>query len=86
MSPLTIRQTILRILAETKPFAVPTETLLLRLNTLVRPAVAPVDLRGHLTWLLDRSMVDFIPNELAPDDFDARSWLIREAGLTTLMT
>ena len=84
MTPLTIRQTILRVLAAAKPYAVPAETLLSEVNRLVRPTLTVEQLREHLTWMLDRSMIDFLPDDLAPDDVDARRWHIREAGLAAL--
>lgn len=84
MSPLTIRQAILRILASAKPFAVPGETLLAEINRLVRPSLTADQLREHLTWMLDRTLIDFLPDDLAPDDYNARKWLIIEAGLAAL--
>lgn len=84
MSPITIRQTVLRVLAAAKPYAVPAETLLAEVNRLTRPALTADELRPHLGWLVDRSLIDFLPDELAPDDVGARKWLIREPGMVAL--
>lgn len=84
MSPLTIRQTILRVLVQAKPYAVPAETLLGEVNRLVRPALTAEALRTHLRPLLDASMVDFLADDLDPQNEDARRWLAREAGEAAL--
>ena len=84
MSPLTLRQTILRVLAQNKPYAVPAEQLLAEVNRLVRPAITEEDLRTHLSWLLDHDLVAFMPDELDTDNVSARRWLIKEAGEVAL--
>ena len=84
MSPLTIKQTILRVLNVNRPYAVPAEQLLAEVNRLVRPALTAEELRPHLRFLLDRNMVAFLADELDPENQDARRWLIREAGQAQL--
>lgn len=84
MSPLTIKLTILRVLAGTKPYAVPFETLLGEVNRLVRPSLDAAALLRLLRALLDASMIDFLADDLAPEDETARKWLIREAGEAAL--
>jgi hypothetical protein len=84
MAPITIRQTILRILAASRPFPVPAETLLGDVNRLVRPALTVEQLSAHLSWLLDRNLIGFLSADLAPDDDDARCWIIKEAGIAVL--
>ncbi len=86
MNPITIRQTLLRLLAYSKPHPLPAETLLSEVNRLVRPALTAEELHTHLSWLLDRSLVGFMPDELAPDSFEETKWFIKEAGLTALQT
>lgn len=81
MTDKTIRVMILRALAGAKPFAVPTETLLVQINDAVRPALTADQIREHLTWLLDRSLIDFMSDDLSPEDAAARKWFIREAGV-----
>ena len=80
MSPLAIRRTILRILAEVSPLALPTATLGAELDRLVRPAVTAEDLREHLSWLFDHLMVGYLPDALDPESFVDRRWHLKEAG------
>jgi len=84
MSPATIRTTILRVLAQAKPYAVPAETLHAEVNRLLRPALSVENLRVQLSVLLDAGMIDFLADELEPKNEDARRWLIKEAGETQL--
>lgn len=84
MSPLTIRSTILRVLVQAKPYAVPAETLLEEVNRLLRPALTTEELRTELRVLLDGSRIDFLPDDLDPTNEDARRWLVREAGEAAL--
>jgi hypothetical protein len=84
MSPLVIRRTILAELAAAAPYAAPAEGLLNAVNDKVRPKLSLSELRGHLSWLLDHTMVDFLPDDIDPDNVNARRWLIKEAGLAAL--
>jgi hypothetical protein len=78
------RLVILRLLAAARPYALPQDTLHLQVNTLVRPPLEASDLMKHLSWLLDRQLVGFVPDPLDPDRTAARKWHIREAGLAAL--
>lgn len=82
--PLTIRLTILRVLDAARPYALPHETLVQEVNRLVRPALTAEQLQEHLSWLLDQTMVEFLADNLAPDDVTARKWFIKEAGQAAL--
>lgn len=84
MSPATTRLTILRALKANAPYATPFAGLLAHVNEVARPPLAAGDLRGHLRHLLDGLMVDFIADELDPDNEDARRWVLREAGEAAL--
>lgn len=84
MTPLQIRHTILRVLEGVQPHALPLDALHAEVNRLVRPAVSATELKAHLSGLLDRAMIDFIPDPLDEKNPDARRWLIREAGLAVL--
>ena len=84
MSPLTLRQTILRVLAQNEPYPVPAETLFGEVNRLVRPAITPEVFRTQLSWMLDRDLVAFLPDDIDPENVDARRWLIKEAGAAAL--
>ncbi len=84
MTPLAIRSTILRVLEGVQPHALPLDALLAEVNRLVRPAITVAELKAHLSWLLDRMMIDFIADPLDEKNADARRWLIREAGLAAL--
>lgn len=84
MSPLSIRRCILRVLAQNKPYAVPQESLLAEVNRLVRPALTHGDLVKHLAWLKAQDMAGFKADALAPDDADARTWFVKEAGEVAL--
>jgi hypothetical protein len=84
MSPLTIRLTILRTLKLNAPYAVPFETLLAEVNRLVRPPLTAEQLTTQLRVLLDAVMIDFLADDLDPDNETARRWLIKEAGEAAL--
>lgn len=84
MSPLTIRITILRVLANAKPYAVPFETLLAEVNRLVRPELTSEMLLVHVRKLLDAVMIDFLSDDLDKDNEAARRWFIKEAGEAAL--
>ncbi len=84
MTALQIRHAILRVLVTVDPQALPLDAVLPEVNRQVRPSISLDDLKGHLSWLLDRAMVDFIPDPLDEKNADARRWLIREAGIATL--
>jgi hypothetical protein len=85
MNAASIRHTILTVLASVAPHALPHEQLLREVNRLLRPGLADGHaLYLHLTWLLDRSFVHFLPDDLDPDNGEANRWLITEAGQATL--
>ncbi len=84
MTPAVIRLTILAELAAVAPYAAPTEGLLHAINDKIRPKLTLAQLKEHLSWLLDRSYVDFLPDDIDPKNVDARRWLIKEAGLAAL--
>lgn len=84
MSTASIRQTILRILDEVRPHALPQAQLLAEVNRLVRPAVERVDLSEQLSWLRGEQLVSHLPDPLAPDNRNEWRWLITEAGRTAL--
>lgn len=84
MSPLSIRLAILRLLAASKPYAVPQEMLLAEVNRLVRPALTLADLVKHLSWLKAHEMAGFEADPIDPENADARKWFIREAGAVAL--
>lgn len=79
-----IRLTILAELARSADYALPLEQLLTQVNVRLRPAITMDTLKSHLSWLLDRALVDFLADDLDRDNADARRWLIREPGLTAL--
>ena len=81
----SIRHTILSVLSLASPYALPASQLLRDVNRQVRPPIADgAALYLHMTWLLDRRLVDFLPDELDPEDGEANRWHITEAGKTTL--
>ncbi len=82
--PLIIRRTILAELARSRQFALPREQLLTQVNVRLRPALTEADLAEHLGWLKDHDMVDFLPDDMDPNNAAAHRWLIREAGLAAL--
>jgi len=84
MNDKIIRLTILAELARSADYALPLEQLLTQVNLRLRPAVGNDALKKHLTWLLDRCMVDFIADEFDKENVDSRRWLICEKGLTAL--
>lgn len=85
MSPTSIRHTILTVLATVAPYALPHEQLLREVNQMIRPGLADArELYTHMRWLLDRSLVDFMPDDLDPENGEANRWLITEAGQATL--
>ena len=84
MSPLTIRRTILHVVAAAKPYALPQETLHQEVNRLVRPTLTLAELVKHLSWLNAQEMIGFLADEMEPENADARKWSIREAGLVAL--
>lgn len=84
MTPLSIRLTVLSVLAQAQPYAVPQEQVLREVNLLVRPALTLAELVKHLAWLQRTQMVAFLPDDLDPANPDARKWLIKEAGLAAL--
>ncbi len=84
MTPLDIRRTILRTLLEVKPFELPFEQLLATVNRMVRPALSEAELMEHLRWLIDKVMIDFLPDDFEPANERARRWLITGAGEAAL--
>ncbi len=84
MSPLSIRLTILRALANVKPYALPFEMLLGEVNRLVRPVLTPEALTVQLRALLDQNMINYLADDLDSENEDARRWFIREAGEAAL--
>ena len=85
MLPITKRLTILRILRDAQPYALPATQLQEELNRLTRPAVTPVEFAEHIGWLRDRAYIDFLPDALDPDNADARRWVLKEAGAAALL-
>lgn len=84
MSPATLRLTILRALKGNAPYATPFAGLLAHVNEVARPPVSAPELKDHLRRLLDGLMVDFLPDDLDPENEDARRWVLREAGEAAL--
>lgn len=80
-SPASIRTTILSVLGNVAPYALPAEQLLRDVNRLVAP---PLDdgtvLYEHMTFLLDRKLVDFQPDDLDPEDGHLNRWMITKLG------
>lgn len=81
ISPTTTRRALLRLLAAAAPYALPHEQVAAEAARLLRPPPAEAEVREQLTWLLDHSLVDFLPDPLEPESFTARRWLVTEAGL-----
>jgi hypothetical protein len=84
VSPASIRIAILDILSGVQPYALPQPQLLSDVNGRVRPQLSLPDLVRELSWLKARELIAYLPDALAPDDADARRWLITEAGLAAL--
>jgi hypothetical protein len=84
MTPRIIRQTILAELARSADYALLREQLLTQVNLRLRPQLTDDQLAAQLSALLDTGFVDFLPDEMDPDNAALRRWLIREKGLTAL--
>jgi hypothetical protein len=74
------RRTILRILRDVLPYALPAVQLFEEVNRLVRPPLSKVEFAEQLGWLADKNFVGFKPDALAPDEPEARKWSIKEPG------
>lgn len=84
MSPLSIRNLILRALRLAEPYALPFEQLLAECNLQARPGLEVEQLTEHLNWLKEIRYVDFMADPMDPKNVTARKWLITEAGLVAL--
>ena len=82
MPPLAIRKIVLAELA-TYGDAL-TQGALLTLVQLRLPKFTMADLRDELTWLRDRELAACVADPLEPDNRDARSWTITQAGQLAL--
>jgi len=86
MTTAQIRQAILQILADVAPHALPLSQLFAAINRQVRPPIAdPRSLHEHMSALLDMRYVDFLADEMDPNDGDLNRWLIKEAGQSYLL-
>ncbi len=79
-----IRRTILEILEEIEPFALPEPQLKLHLDARMRPPVAAAEMEDAITWLNVRQHIRPLSDHLAPEDSTAVKWLITETGKTLL--
>lgn len=81
-SPASIRTTILSVLANVAPYALPAEQLLRDVNRMIAPPIP--DGRTlhdeHMTWLLDRDFVAFQADDMDPEDGLLNRWLITNHG------
>jgi hypothetical protein len=84
MTPQIIRRTILAELARSADYAITREQLLTQVNLRLRPQITDEQLASHLSTLLVAELVDFLPDEIEPENADLRRWLIREKGITAL--
>ncbi len=75
-----IAQSILRILDQCRPFALPEETLRNQLAGLQRPATTEAEATAALDQLQAKGYIGFLKEDLD----DGRKFLIREAGEVAL--
>jgi hypothetical protein len=77
----TIRHTILAILEETEPQALPETTLQVEVDARVRPAAAQAEFDDSILFLQSHRFIKNLPDEM---DEDLARWFITEAGKTLL--
>lgn len=80
-TPRQIRRTILRVLAESAPYALPEKQLFAEVNDQLRPAIDELTFQKNLSFLKDNQAIGLLADPL---DEDARKWHIREAGRAML--
>jgi len=81
MNHAVIRKLILTALAESGGYAVPEKALLIAFNISFRPPLDAPAFKDHLSWLLDRHLIDYLKDDLSEDD---RKFLITEKGQAAL--
>lgn len=82
MRTTELRKTILQILAQCKPHALPEKSLLLSVNIHLRPKVGQAEFDDAIVFLKGRGLIAAMEGELGDDE--AR-WLITEAGEAQLL-
>ena len=75
------RKTILEVLADCEPHALPEDTLLTNVNIRLRPILSQAEFDEHLLWLKSRGMIGAMEGELGDEKV---RWHILEAGKTQI--
>lgn len=81
MRATNIRKTILEILEQASPYALPEQQLKIELNGMLRPQVGNAEFDESILFLQTRTSIATVPDPL---DDQLVKWAITEAGMTML--